>query len=144
MNPNIFGTFESIDSATQQLPASVTISSGEVVTEANEVLRVLPFYTQQTLKKQPPSLETLSLDASKLNESFSFEELKAAILSNDSNKSPGYDQIRPLFIRNEACIHFPHIIFNYCFQYGVVPDAWFEIIIKPIPKSITQDPSYRL
>jgi len=46
-----------------------------------------------------------------------------------------HDKIKLLFIENEACINFLLILFNYCFQYGVVPDAWFKTIIKPTPKS---------
>ena len=57
-------------------------------------------------KATSPSLEPLELDPSVLNESFSYEEVKAAVLSNDNNKSPGYDQIKHMFIKNEACIRF--------------------------------------
>jgi len=41
-------------------------------------------------KATTPFLEILNLDASKLNESVSNAEVKAAVLSNDNNKSPRY------------------------------------------------------
>ena len=83
----------------------------------------------------------LRLDVSKLNETISYEEVRQAVYANGDEKSPGLDQIKPLFIKNEACVHFLHPFFNYCFQHGVVPNAWFETVIKPIPKSNPHSPS---
>ena len=140
--PKLFWNFiKGIGSTTQQLPTSVCTSNGEVVTEGNQVLNVWRDYFCSLLnptnpeKATSPSLEPLKLDASILNESFSYEEVKAAVLSNHNNKSPGYDQIKPMFIKNEACICFLLSLFNYCFHHGVAPEAWFKTIIKPIPKS---------
>ena len=130
-----------IGSATQQLPTSVCTSNGEVVTEGNQVFSVWRDYFCSLLnptnpeKAASPSLEPLKLDASILNESFSYEKVKAAVLSNHNNKSPGYDQIKPMFIKNEACIRFLFTLFSYCFHHGVAPEAWYKTIIKPIPKS---------
>ena len=140
--PQLFWNFiKSVGSATQQLPTSVCTSNSEVVTEGNQVLSVWRDYFCSLLnstnpeKAASPSLEPLKLDASILNESFSYEEVKAAVLSNHNNKSPGYDQIKPMFIKNEACICFLLTLFNYCFHHGVAPEAWFKTIIKPMPKS---------
>ena len=140
--PKLFWNFiKSVGSATQQLPTSVCTSNSEVVTEGNQVLSVWRDYFCSLLnstnpeKAASPSLEPLKLDASILNESFSYEEVKAAVLSNHNNKSPGYDQIKPMFIKNEACICFLLTLFNYCFHHGVAPEAWFKTIIKPMPKS---------
>ena len=80
-------------------------------------------------------IDCLHLDASELNETVSYEEVRQAVYANGDVKSPGFDHIRPLFIKNKACVHFLHSLFNYCFQHGVVPSAWFKTIIKPIPKS---------
>ena len=140
--PKLFWNFiKGIGSTTQQLPTSVCTSNGEVVTEGNQVLSVWRDYFCSLLnptnpvKAASPPLEPLELDASILNESFSYEEVKATVLSNHINKSPGYNQIKPMFIKNEACIRFLLTLFNYCFHHGVAPEAWFKTIIKPIPKS---------
>ena len=111
--PKLFWNFiKGIGSATQQLPTPVCTSNGEVVTEGNQVLNVWRDYFCSLLNPTNPEkaasspLEPLKLDASILNESFSYEEVKAAVLSNHNNKSPGYDQIKPMFITKEACICF--------------------------------------
>ena len=69
-----------------------------------------------------------------LNEEISLEEVRAAILLNKDSKSPGIDQIRPSYIKNQGCIEFLHSLFNYCFRTSSVPEAWLKTIIKPIPK----------
>ena len=148
--PKAFWHFvKGIGSTAQQLPNTVRTTDGEMVTETNDVLSEWKDYFCSLLNPQNPGhkaphpIESLNLDASELNENFSYEEVKAAVLSNDNNKSPGYDQIKPLYIKNEACIHFLLPLFNYCFHHGVVPDDWFKTIIKPIPKSnpTSQSPS---
>ena len=104
--PRSFWNFvKDIGSATQQLPTSVSTSSGEVVTEAKEVFSGWKDYFCFLLnptnpeKVTTPSFVTPNLNASELNVSFSYEVVKAAILSSDNNKTPGYDQIKLLFIK---------------------------------------------
>ena len=112
--PKHFWNFiKSIGSTTQQLPTSVCTPNGEVVTEENQVLNVWRDYFCSLLnptsseKATSPSLEPLKLDASILNDSFSYEEVKAAVLSNHNNKSPGYDQIKPMFVKKRGMYTFP-------------------------------------
>ena len=138
---NLFGILSRVLGLLLSNCMSVCTSNGEVVTEGNQVLSVWRDYFCSLLNPTNPvktasfPLEPLELDASILNESFSYEEVKAAVLSNHNNKSPGYDQIKPMFIKNEACIRFLLTLFNYCFHHGVALEAWFKTIIKPIPKS---------
>ena len=74
-------------------------------------------------------------DVELLNEEFTVEEVEAAVRASKNHKSPGVDGIKPAFLKNEACIKFIHKLFNYCFRLGIVPSAWLEAIIKPIPKA---------
>ena len=74
------------------------------------------------------------IDSIELNEEISIEEVKAAIYASGDNKSPGIDEIRPAFIKNDACVRFIHALCNHCFETGTVPDLWLKPVIKPIPK----------
>lgn len=66
---------------------------------------------------------------------FTYEKVKTAVLANDCSRAPGFNQIKPIHLMNEVCINFSHVIYNYCFQHGVVPNACVKGEIKPIPKS---------
>lgn len=143
-NPKAFWNFvKGIGSTTHELPSTMRTADGQTVTEGSEVLSMWrdyfcsllnPHTSGHSLTAALPS-ESLNLDASELNATFSYEEVKSAILANDNAKSPGFDQIQPLFIKNDVCIDFLHSLFNYCYQHGEVPSAWFKTVIKPIPKS---------
>ena len=63
----------------------------------------------------PPRLENLNLDASELSADITVDEVRAAVLASGDHKSPGSDNIRSSFIKNEPCIEFLHSLFNYCF-----------------------------
>ena len=47
----------------------------------------------------PLRLENLNLDASELNADITIDEVRAAVLASGDHKSPGSDNIRPLFIK---------------------------------------------
>ena len=42
-------------------------------------------------------------------------------------------------LKNDSAISFLHILFNICFDKGVIPNDWGKGIINPIPKSSTVD-----
>ncbi len=62
-------------------------------------------------------------------------------------KATGVDNIPSEVLKNDTTISFMHVLFNVCFDAGVVPSLWGKCIINPIPKSSTSDPrdplSYR-
>ena len=64
-----------------------------------------------------------------------------------SSVKPGVDQIPSEVLQNDVSICFLHVLFNVCFDKGLVPALWGQCVIKPIPKSSSNDPrdplSYR-
>ena len=107
-------------------------ADGTVVSTPGEVLNTWKDYfcdllnpkASHKLQTTAHPIDCLHLDASELNETVSYEEVRQAVYANGDVKFPGFDHIRPsLFIKNKACVHFLHSLFNYCFQHGVVPSA---------------------
>lgn len=140
--PKDFRNFiKGIGRNSHKLPMSLQTADGTVVKEAGEVLEAWKDYFCELLNPSSGNgrqtnvhpIDSLHLDASELNEIISFEEVRRAVFANEDTKSPGFDQIKPVFIKNEACVHFLHSLFNYCFQHRIVPNAWFKTIIKPNP-----------
>lgn len=43
-------------------------------------------------------IDSLHLDASELNNIISLDEVRKAVVANDDTKSPGFDQVKPVFI----------------------------------------------
>ena len=80
-------------------------------------------------------------------ENFTILEVKKAVQSAKRGKSCGFDEIPSEVLNNDASIYFLHVLFNVCFNKGVVPAIWGKCVIKPIPKSSSTDPrdplSYR-
>ena len=74
-------------------------------------------------------------------------EVKKAIGTAKKGKACGIDAIPVEVLCNVTSVSFLHILFNVCFDKGIVPSAWSKCIINPIPKSSTTDPrdplSYR-
>ena len=147
-NPKAFWNFiKNIGGVQTSLPDSVKDEKGNDCSHPLEVKEVWMKYFQSLLN--PPSspshlgttIEPISnsgnLDPTDLDEQISLQEAEAAIFSNNNHKSPGVDGIRPMFIKNQACVKFIHTLCNYCFEHGKVPDAWVKAIIKPIPKTST-------
>ena len=148
--PKYFWNFiKDIGSNRHALPTAMQRADGTVVSNPEEALNTWKDYfcdllnpkASHKVQNNTHPIESLQLDASELNEGISYEEVRQAVYANNDAKSPGFDQIKPLFIKNEVCVHFLHSLFNYCFQHGVVPNAWFKNIIKPIPKSNPHSPS---
>ena len=109
--PKDFRNFiKGIGRNSHKLPMSLQTADGTVVKEAGEVLEAWKDYFCKLLN---PSLgngrqtnvhpiDSLPLDTSELNEIISFEEVRRAVFANEDTKSPGFDQIKPVFIKNEA------------------------------------------
>lgn len=73
------------------------------------------------------------------NEHISLFEVKKAIFSAKQGKACGFDNIPSEVLRNDTAVSFLHILFNVCFDAGVIPSDWGKCIINPIPKSCTDD-----
>ena len=82
-----------------------------------------------------------------INEYISIFEVKKAVNEAKRNKASGLDGIPVDVLKNDSAISFLHILFNVCFEKGVIPSDGGKGIINPIPKSSTTDPrdplSYR-
>ena len=87
-----------------------------------------------TLPVPSPSGDS-DYDTSWLNDPISIEEVKAAVAANINSKSPGLDQIKANYIKNESCVSFLYKLFNYCFRNAIVPSNWNKSVMKPIPKT---------
>ena len=55
--------------------------------------------------------------------------MKAAVAANINSKSPGLDQIKAKYIKNESCVPFLHKLFKYCFRNGIVPSNWNKSVV---------------
>lgn len=88
-----------------------------------------------------------NIDTSALNSPITRDEVIKAVLRSKIGKSPGFDNIPVDVLRNDTCVEILLKIFTFCFNKSVIPSAWANGIINPIPKSDTQnltDPlSYR-
>ena len=130
---------------TSELPDSVTDSKGVEQYEKGKVLCCWKEYFSTLLRSKSQPLVSLPIatfphpvvatNCELLNCPISFEEVSHAVMSLNNSKSPGVDEIRADFIKNNYCISFLHKLFNLCFDIGRVPFQWAKSIIKPIPKS---------
>ena len=66
-------------------------------------------------------------------------ELIKAITTAKSGKSVGCDELPTEVLRSDIVINFLLILFNKCYDEGIIPDLWSKGIINPIPKSSTTD-----
>ena len=86
-------------------------------------------------------------DVSFFEQNISILEVKKAVNGAKRGKACGVDQIPSEVLQNDVSICFLHVLFNVCFDKGLVPALWGQCVIKPIPKSSSNDPrdplSYR-
>ena len=82
---------------------------------------------------EQPELNTLNIN-------FSLEELNKVCNKLKSNKATGPDSIPYEVLKNENIRVLILNFFNKCFDFHIVPGAWQEAIISPIPKSASKDP----
>ena len=73
------------------------------------------------------------------NENISILDVKKAIDDAKMGKASGVDCIPVEVLRNDTAVAFLHVLFNICFDNGIVPSEWGKCIINPIPKSSTAD-----
>ena len=107
---------------TSELPDSVIDSKGVEQSDKRRVLCCWEEYFSTLLrpKSQPQAslpiatfhYPVVATDCELLNCSISLEEVNHAVMSLNNNKSPGIDEIRANFIKNNSCISFLHKLFN--------------------------------
>ena len=73
------------------------------------------------------------------NEHISILDVKKAIDDAKKGKASGIDNIPVEVLKNDTAVSFLHVLFNICFDNGIVPSEWGKCIINPIPKSSTSD-----
>ena len=56
-----------------------------------------------------------------------------------SNEAFGIDELQAEVFRCDHLLSTLHTLFNTCFVNGIIPTAWKQGIINPIPKSTTSD-----
>ena len=124
----------------QTVPDTVINEQGQETSDKEEVLNTWRSHFSNllnagtTLPVPSPSCDS-DYDTSWLNDPISIEEVKAAVAANINSKSPGLDQIKPDYVKNESCVSFLYKLFNYCFRNAIVPSNWNKSVIKPIPKT---------
>ena len=81
------------------------------------------------------------------NRLFTEEEVIKAVKEMKLNKASGIDEIPADIWKNKRLTKAICLLFNKCFDIGIVPDSWKLGVITPVPKSSTsndKDPlSYR-
>ena len=65
------------------------------------------------------------------NEHTSLFEVKKAIFSAKQGKARGFDNIPSEVLRNDTAVSF--LLFNICFDAGVIRSDWGKCIINPFP-----------
>ncbi len=82
-----------------------------------------------------------------LNSPLEMEEVRKIVDKAKSRKAAGIDNIPNEVLKNQPVIKCLHALFQMCFDHGLIPTAWTQAIICPIPKSKSNDPrlplSYR-
>ena len=74
------------------------------------------------------------------NSCFSLDDINRACIRLKNNKATGFDMLPNEVLKHDGIrliiLHF----MNKCFESHVIPGAWKQAIISPIPKSATKDP----
>ena len=95
----------------------------------------------------PSSASVRDQDVSFFEQNISILEVKNAVEGARQGKACGVDQIPSEVLKNDVTVCFLHVLFNICFNKGLVPGIWGKCVIKLIPKSSSTDPrdplSYR-
>ena len=73
------------------------------------------------------------------NDHISILDVKKAIDDAKKGKASYIDNIPVEVLKNDTAVSFRHVLFNICFDNGIVPSEWGKCIINPIPKSSTSD-----
>ena len=75
-----------------------------------------------------------------LNQDITIEEVKKALDKVKLKKTPGIGGIPNEALKSPYLLEVPFCLFQTCFEYGIIPSPWYKSIIKPIPKSVKNDP----
>ena len=81
------------------------------------------------------NLETKDAELTQeLNYDITEEEIEKCIHNSKSGKAPGIDCIPIDIMKTGNVGKYLWKLFSYCFNNGMIPRQWNQIIIKPIPK----------
>ncbi len=75
-----------------------------------------------------------------LNQNITIDEINTVVDRLKNRKAPGIDKVPNEVLRSESVKKCLHKFFQYYFDTGLLPSCWSNAIIKPIPKSRTNDP----
>ena len=132
----------------QQIPMEVVLEDGSISTKHLDILNKWKNDFSSLLNGgitdadsnivlQPTSVNEQTDPC--FNEHISFFEVKKAIFNAKKGKACGFDNIPSEVLQNDMSVSFLHILFNICFDTGVIPSDWGKCVINPIPKSCTSD-----
>ena len=74
-----------------------------------------------------------------LNNDITINEVRAAAMKIKPRKAVGIDLLPNEIIKNHNLAEVLQVFFQTCFDRSIVPTAWRQAIIKPIPKSSEDD-----
>ena len=133
----------------KSVPMEVVSEEGHIINDTNVVLdRWKNDFSGLYNRSRDQGHQTVHIDDTSrtinfhdtgMNEHISIFEVKKAVQGAKRNKSCGLDGIPVDVLKNDSAISFLHILFNICFDKGVIPNDWGKGIINPIPKSSTVD-----
>ncbi len=75
-----------------------------------------------------------------LNRNISKDEIDKVVDRLKNKKAPGIDKIPNEVLRNDSVKQCLLTFFQYYFDTGLLPQCWGQAVIKPIPKSKSNDP----
>lgn len=52
----------------------------------------------------------------------------------------GVEEIPNEVLKSPSLLNVLYDLFYFCFEHGIIPSAWYKSIVKPIPKSVKDDP----
>ena len=129
----------------KDIPNEVKLENGEISNNIEDVLRVWKTNFENLLNRNHndstniPDTPIEQSNYDYFDNEISIEEIKAAIRNLKSNKAIGIDELPAEVLRCDNLLSTLHTLFNKCFVNGIIPTAWKQGIINPIPKSSTSD-----
>jgi hypothetical protein len=132
------------------IPWEALASDGTVASQYDEVMSIWKEHFNTLLNSdadsecepRPVSVTVTQHEVMRdgmLDADISLEEVRSALARAKNGKATGWDDIPVEVLRNESAITYLHILFNKCFQLGVIPEMWSKSVINPIPKNSTAE-----